>query len=123
MAESTYATSRPIPADNVQYSDVHTGSYALWNKQLNRWFFFTVQRPKSGKWQGWTFLKQHAGENRTNVRGEKFHQVMRHIQAEPLKCSQNYGKQTGECGKCHRELTDPKSIEKGIGPVCEKMYI
>jgi hypothetical protein len=33
-----------------------------------------------------------------------------------------YAKATGVCGACHTTLTDPKSIAKGIGPVCEKKY-
>ena len=30
------------------------------------------------------------------------------------------GKRTGVCQVCHRKLTNPKSIEAGIGPVCAK---
>ena len=26
----------------------------------------------------------------------------------------------GKCGKCGRQLTDPESIELGIGPICRK---
>lgn len=29
---------------------------------------------------------------------------------------------TGMCTRCHRVLTDPKSIERGRGPVCERKY-
>lgn len=29
---------------------------------------------------------------------------------------------TGTCTRCHRVLTDPKSIERGRGPVCERKY-
>lgn len=25
---------------------------------------------------------------------------------------------SGRCARCHRELTDPESIERGLGPVC-----
>lgn len=30
----------------------------------------------------------------------------------------NYGLETGECSICGRELTDSKSIRRGVGPVC-----
>lgn len=33
-----------------------------------------------------------------------------------------YGAKTGKCGKCGHKLTDPESIAKKIGPVCEKKY-
>lgn len=29
---------------------------------------------------------------------------------------------SGICTRCHRALTDPKSIERGRGPVCERKY-
>lgn len=29
---------------------------------------------------------------------------------------------TGICSRCHRVLTDAKSIERGRGPVCERKY-
>lgn len=29
---------------------------------------------------------------------------------------------TGICTRCHRALRDPKSIERGRGPVCERKY-
>lgn len=45
--------------------------------------------------------------------------------ADILDISQNlleraiaHGKMTGRCAMCSRELTDPKSVERGIGPIC-----
>lgn len=38
--------------------------------------------------------------------------------ADPLASAVAYGKKYGRCAVCHRELTDPESIERGIGPVC-----
>lgn len=40
------------------------------------------------------------------------------IAADPLGEATLFGKQTGQCGCCGRELTDPNSIEAGIGPIC-----
>ena len=33
-----------------------------------------------------------------------------------------FAKATSKCGVCHTKLTDPKSIEAGIGPTCAKKY-
>lgn len=33
-----------------------------------------------------------------------------------------YGKRTGRCGICGRELTDPASIAAGIGPICAQRF-
>jgi len=38
--------------------------------------------------------------------------------ADPLKEAIAYGRRTGVCACCGRELTDPESIDRGIGPVC-----
>lgn len=40
------------------------------------------------------------------------------IAADPRACAVAYGKQTGRCSCCGRHLTDAKSVELGIGPIC-----
>ncbi|MER9003309.1 DUF6011 domain-containing protein [Mesorhizobium sp. M0862] len=40
------------------------------------------------------------------------------IAADPMKAATEYGRSTGECGCCGRELTDPASVKAGIGPIC-----
>jgi len=39
--------------------------------------------------------------------------------ADPLAAAVATGKLTGRCCCCGRELTDPVSVERGIGPICE----
>lgn len=41
---------------------------------------------------------------------------------DPLTAAIQYGKVSGECSCCGRELTDPQSIERGIGPICAVKY-
>lgn len=38
--------------------------------------------------------------------------------ADPLASAVAYGKKFGRCAVCMRELSDPESIERGIGPIC-----
>ncbi len=40
------------------------------------------------------------------------------IAADPLEAAVRYGRLTGACACCGRTLTDPKSVERGIGPIC-----
>lgn len=40
------------------------------------------------------------------------------IAIDPAEAARLYGKETGSCSCCGRELTDPVSIEAGIGPIC-----
>jgi hypothetical protein len=44
------------------------------------------------------------------------------IAADPLGEARLFGMRTGNCACCGRELTDPVSIDKGIGPVCEAKW-
>lgn len=38
--------------------------------------------------------------------------------ADPEAAAIAYGKRTGTCACCRRELSDPASVEAGIGPIC-----
>lgn len=42
--------------------------------------------------------------------------------ADPEKAAVAYGKLTGSCSCCGRELSDPDSIARGIGPICADRY-
>lgn len=44
------------------------------------------------------------------------------IAADPMGEATLFGKQTGSCGCCGRELTDPVSVEMGIGPICASKW-
>jgi hypothetical protein len=43
---------------------------------------------------------------------------LREIAEDPLGAAIRYGRETGQCSCCGRELSDPVSIFGGIGPVC-----
>jgi hypothetical protein len=42
--------------------------------------------------------------------------------ADPLTAAIRYGKVSGSCSCCGRELTVKESIEAGIGPICAKKF-
>lgn len=44
------------------------------------------------------------------------------IAADPLGAAVEYGRETGRCACCGRELTNDESIELGIGPICKKRF-
>lgn len=48
--------------------------------------------------------------------------VLTEAATDPLTAAIRYGKVSGECSCCGRELTDPQSIERGIGPICAVKY-
>lgn len=44
------------------------------------------------------------------------------IAANPLEAAVRYGRMTGSCSCCGRELTNKASVEAGIGPICATKY-
>lgn len=44
---------------------------------------------------------------------------IRQALSNPSASAVAYGRRTGECSCCGRELTNAESIERGIGPICE----
>ena len=42
--------------------------------------------------------------------------------SDPLSAAIRYGKVSGECSCCGAELKNPKSIERGIGPICATKF-
>lgn len=53
---------------------------------------------------------------------DAIHASMAKIEADPVAAAAEYGILTGRCGCCSRELTDPVSIERGIGPICAAKF-
>lgn len=48
--------------------------------------------------------------------------ILCEIAADPMKAAVEYGRSTGTCGCCGRELTDPASVAAGIGPICAEKW-
>ena len=48
--------------------------------------------------------------------------VLMEAARDPLTAAIRYGKQSGACSCCGRELTDPRSIQRGIGPICATKF-
>lgn len=48
--------------------------------------------------------------------------VLLEAAADPLSAAVKYGKETGSCSCCGRDLTNPESIRLGIGPICREKF-
>lgn len=60
--------------------------------------------------------------NRPGVDLNAVRAQLQQFEANPLAEAQRLGKLTGRCCSCGRELTDPASIEAGIGPICAAKF-
>jgi hypothetical protein len=47
---------------------------------------------------------------------------LRELAADPVKAAARYGRETGECCFCARQLTDPRSTQVGYGPICAARF-
>lgn len=48
--------------------------------------------------------------------------LLRRFAAEPAEVAAQYGRETGNCCFCARELTDARSVTVGYGPVCASRW-
>lgn len=98
--------------------------------------FVKVERPTKGNWDGFVFVKrQPHGPDTDGVRfairnpkaatvkvDEGFRPLLDALLADPKAAAVEFGHRTGSCCVCARTLTDPESIAKGIGPICEAKF-
>jgi hypothetical protein len=111
---------RPSLTTNVlrpHEDDVPAGRYAIEEDGVLK--FFRVDRPTEGKWAGWVFLKIQASDDLYPIKDRaRCEFIFKAIAHDPRAASIRYGRELGHCGICGKTLTDPTSIENGIGPVC-----
>lgn len=85
---------------------------------------YQIDRPDTGKWAGWLFIKLIEHNSTTPIRdADEKAAILAAIEGMgALESTKLYGKTTGVCGMCGKTLTDPDSVTAGIGPVCEKKW-
>jgi hypothetical protein len=89
--------------------------------------FYEVHSGKVGtKWDGFTFVDRLVGHPgswaKYPVKGSARTKVLALIGENPLDAAARYGHEFTVCGVCHSPLSDPQSIARGIGPVCEAKF-
>lgn len=102
---------------------VPAGRYAIDTQDgaLNEIAFYKVDRPTTGRWAGYVFVKRMIGGNPdVAVKGAAAQTVLAAIAADAKGAAVRYGKEIGECGRCGIELTNDESRAYGIGPDCRK---
>lgn len=106
------------------------GAYSYVDRQdlvkpsYGEWRFFLVDKPDEGKWKGYTFIKRliggadDGGFRKVDMPAASREAALKAIEADPQKAMLDYGKQQVHCGHCGRKLSNNKSRERGIGPIC-----
>jgi hypothetical protein len=60
--------------------------------------------------------------NRPGVDNNEVREMLNEFEGAPLQSAMKYGKLSGRCCSCGRELTNDGSIEAGIGPICAQKF-
>lgn len=119
--------------DGLDLSNVPHGHYAAQDDSGTIRFFHisNTNRPEyRGNYKGWIFVSVQAGDDFHKQGAQRPGQsysgksvaALRNIAADPFTASKLYGQTIGRCGVCGHTLTDPISIERGIGPICEGRF-
>jgi hypothetical protein len=67
------------------------------------------------------WAKNYKGEF-TDELHEEIQQTLLEFQSNPAAIAAIYGKKKGQCCFCRAELTDPRSVSVGYGPICADHY-
>lgn len=96
---------------------VPPGHYALEiNDEVK---FFKVDRPTTGRWAGRTFVMLQVSDDYYPVKNYSSRDdILARIGRDPQSAMLLYGQKIGRCGHCGRTLTNKKSRQLGIGPIC-----
>jgi len=120
VVSSTPQEAPQTPTD--LWPTIHEGRYALafYDQFQNQTVkFYAVDKPKEGKWAGYTFLNALASDTRHPIRKHEDKKlILDRIAENPIAAMQFYGQHIGCCGYCGRSLTDELSRHIGIGPIC-----
>jgi hypothetical protein len=82
--------------------------------------------PDHGKNPGALYVKTEDGDYLGKILGTEYRgrpaPALQAIAADPRGEAVRHGQRTGTCSCCGRTLTDGKSIEAGIGPICASKW-
>lgn len=97
------------------------GRYALQDND-GVWSFFQVDKPTTGRWAGYTFIKRLIGApgqyRKEPLQATVRYTILDRIEADPKQAMTDYGLHSGVCGMCSSPLSDPDSLARGLGPIC-----
>lgn len=118
-AAPTYSNALPFPqlfAVMQKHATLRIGDLKVSRKNQDSWCWIVWKDTVVGK-----LVDGRASVWPSRVGKDVYAQIMAllaEIESDPLATAQKYGKLSGSCCSCGRDLTDPESIAAGIGPIC-----
>lgn len=113
--------ARPAVAHKAQRDELPNlphAHYAVEHEGVLK--FYRVDKPQEGRWTGYTFVKVQASDEYYPIKAaaRRTEIIDLILAAGPQAAMERYGREIGRCGHCHRTLTNPESLARGIGPIC-----
>lgn len=120
----TTTLDRPIP-DGIYDVDTLDGMMTIkirTNPEIQA-KVASIEDPSS-QW-GWTkvaIIRRGVATPQWGANAERMEALRLLASPNAMQFATAFGKRTGRCGVCGRELTDPESIAMGIGPICAEKF-
>ena len=130
-AQAAEAAAPAISTDKLMAAFDAARSAGLKRLKMRFLGFEASPAPATGKNPGAIYVKdgeQYLGKIQngkffaSRECGPDVAQSVAHAMNDPMAAAVAFGKQTGSCCCCGRELTDPVSVENGIGPICANKF-
>ena len=106
-----------------KHATFHVGDFKITRRNQDQlcWIVFrdrgAVGKIDNGMTSLWFHKARNAGADIDVLRA-----LIHELEANPLVAAVKYGRLSGRCCSCGRDLTDPSSIEAGIGPICATKF-
>lgn len=115
--------NRALQIKVIMWADIPDGHYAVTGQDGTTDFYRVSTGDADGQWAGRRFVNLQLSDNYERIPATVRESVINKIRlAGPREAAIRYGKEIGKCAICHRTLTNPDSIERGIGPICADRY-
>jgi len=102
-----------LPIDGVM-------TWRFYRVTESRKYVYGANHPEAG--QKVRTFRRISGDNMLGIESQEKIVAAALINAAPGLAQEAYGKKIGHCGCCGRQLTDPESRARGIGPECYGKY-
>lgn len=116
----------PVPdlfAVMQKHADLYADDMKIARRNQDSLCWITWHNVVAGKIENGVAILFYARLRQTlDSDGSKLEALLREFEANPLEAARKYGRLSGRCCSCGRDLTNEGSIEAGIGPICAQKF-
>ena len=117
-AKPAYAAGTPVPKlfEVMQkHATLHAGALKISRKNQDSMCWLVWNDRLVGKLDN---AQAFVWNGKAGADKDAIVALLAEFELDPLAAAVRHGKLSGRCCSCGRDLTDPASIEAGIGPIC-----